>query len=82
MKKKKTTKVKPQSKRLPEKAKVVIKDPPFHIVFPITLYHKIEKKYCYFQCEEHMNSYIQRNNLKVKDYTVTETSPRDVMNDE
>lgn len=81
MKKKRTTKVKPQSKRLPEKLKTIIKDPPFHIVFPITLYHKAEKKHCYFQCEHHVKSYITRYNLKTKDYILTETAPRVVVDD-
>lgn len=76
MRKKSTPKVKPQSKRLPEKQQVSLETPPFHIVFPITLYHKVEKKYCYFQCEEHVKSYIQRYNLKPKEVVLSKTSPK------
>jgi hypothetical protein len=53
--------------------------PPFHVSFPVTLDLKNdpEKKRCFFQCKEHMESYIKRHNLKKKDYIISETEKRD-----
>ena len=40
-------------------------------MFPFRLDHKTEKKVCWFQCQEHMDKYIQRHKLTTKDYTVS-----------
>lgn len=38
-------------------------------MFPFRLDHKTENKVCWFQCQEHMDKYIQRHKLTTKDYT-------------
>jgi hypothetical protein len=52
----------------------------FHQVFPIKLEHSDkqlkEKKVCFFQCKEHLNSYIKRYNLKKTEYIISDTEPR------
>lgn len=52
----------------------------FHQVFPIKLEHTDkqlkEKKVCYFQCKEHLDSYIKRYNLKKTEYIISDTEPR------
>ena len=86
MKKKTTTKLKPQSKR--EKPKenpkqeVVLDNLPFHEAFPLTLSHKDGKdeKICFFVCKEHLNKYISRYKLNKKDYTISNTKPRKIDN--
>ena len=40
-------------------------------MFPYRLDHKTEKKVCWFQCQEHLDKYIERHNLTTKDYTVS-----------
>jgi hypothetical protein len=44
-----------------------------HPGFPYRLEHKEGKdnKICFFQCEEHMNKYLQRTKIKKKDYKVS-----------
>lgn len=39
--------------------------------FPFRLDIKKEKRVCWFQCEEHMNKLIQRENLKPKDFEIS-----------
>jgi hypothetical protein len=53
--------------------------PSFHETFPITLkYLKCdEKKVCYFQCEEHMKTYIERSKLKKNQYKLEKTLPKE-----
>ena len=77
-----TTKRKPgraKKKRGPEI------DPPrpidggFHIVFPIHLQFKEKDgtlKNCYFQCEHHLNKYIERYKLDGRKLTIGTTKPR------
>lgn len=52
----------------------------FHQVFPIKLEHidkhLKEKKICYFQCKEHLHSYIKRYKLKKSEYLISDTEPR------
>jgi hypothetical protein len=79
--KKKSIKVKPTSKRkLPDKIKTEnhYDLPPFHISFPLTLdlVNDPEKRKCFFQCKEHLDTYLKRHNLKKKDYKVSKTSPK------
>ena len=83
MKKKKTTKIKPIGKRK-ETEQVYIQVPPFHESFPLTLLHKKdkEKKVCYFQCKEHMDSYMKRNKLASKDVTIQPTVPKVIETEE
>jgi hypothetical protein len=76
MKRSKPTKVKPVSHRGTPKLIGIYDQPPFHITFPITFFHKAEKKYCYFQCEHHLKLYISRYGLKPKDFTISETESR------
>lgn len=77
MKKKKATKVKPIGKRK-EAQQVEYEIPLFHETFPLTLIHKKdkEKKVCYFQCKEHMDSYIKRSKLTAKEIKIEDTTPR------
>jgi hypothetical protein len=77
MRKKKTTKVKPVSKRK-ELRQIEYEVAPFHETFPFTLSHKKdkEKKVCYFQCKEHMDSYIKKSKLSIKDIKIEDTIPR------
>lgn len=51
---------------------------PFHIMLPLTLRYQDGKdeKVCYFQCQEHLDKYIERYKLKPKTYTVTKTQPK------
>lgn len=84
MRKKKSVKVKPQSKRkVPEKkTKKENEEPevlPFHKFFPLTLIHKNDKqeKVCYFVCQEHLDKYVARYKLKKKDYKVSKTKRRE-----
>lgn len=72
-KRKVTTKVRPPKVT----ATPHIEVPPLHISHPFCLYHKTEKKNCYFSDEIHMKKYIERCRLKVKDFTVTRTKPRE-----
>lgn len=52
----------------------------FHEVFPIKLEHLDksinEKKVCYFQCKEHLESYLKRYKLKKGKYAISETEKR------
>lgn len=77
MRKKKSTKIKPIGKRK-ETHQVEYEVAPFHETFPFTLIHKKdkEKKVCYFQCKEHMDSYIKRSKLTIKDIKIENTIPR------
>jgi len=55
--------------------------PPLHITFPITLHHKSENKFCYFCDETHLQKYMERCGLKIKDVKITKTKPKeDVQN--
>ena len=73
MKKRKTTK----KIKSPKVASVpTIKSPPLHVSFPFTLYHKSEKKLCYFSDDFHMKKYIERCKLTPKDYTISKTAPK------
>lgn len=78
MRKKKTTKLKPQSKREKPKEEVTFYTLPFHETFPLTLVHKDgkEEKVCYFVCQEHLDKYIIRYKLNKKEYKVSKTKPR------
>lgn len=54
----------------------------FHITFPHQLKHKDgkdgkEEKLCWFECVEHMQKYIQRHQLKPKDYEISKTKPKE-----
>jgi len=40
-------------------------------MFPYRLDHKTEKKVCWFQCQEHLDKYIERHKLTSKDYAVS-----------
>lgn len=72
-KRKVTAKVKP-----PKTTSTPILDvPPLHISHPYTLYHKSEKKHCYFSHESHLKKYIERSKLKPKDFTVSRTKPKE-----
>jgi hypothetical protein len=53
----------------------------FHETFPITLRYKKskEKMICYFQCKEHMLSYVKRYKLTAKDYELETTLPKEVI---
>ena len=57
---------------------VDLKVKPFHETFPHQLKHKDSKedKLCWFECEEHMQKYIQRLKLKPKDYQISKTKPK------
>lgn len=83
MKKKKSVKIKPQSKREQPKEKVILDVLPFHETFPLTLVHKDgkEEKVCYFVCQEHLDKYITRYKLNKKDYKVSKTKPRKAENE-
>jgi hypothetical protein len=76
-KKKPTTKVKPISKRKESLTKLVYEDVviSFKDTFPLTL-NLSEGKVCYFQCQEHLDKYIERNKLKPKDYKVSKTQEK------
>lgn len=54
--------------------------PQFHECFPITLTFKEdkEKKVCYFQCKEHIDSYIKRYKLKKSDISIKKTEPKEI----
>lgn len=56
-----------------------IETAPFHLIFPFTLIHKEgpDLKYCYFQAKEHLNKYVDRHQLKSKDFKVETTKPRE-----
>lgn len=81
MKNKKQTKVKPQSQRAKPKKELTeeLLSPPFHEVFPITLEFKEDKdkKVCYFQCEEHLKSYLNRYKFKKGSYKTSKTKKRE-----
>lgn len=81
--KKKTTKLKPQSKREKPKEEIIFDAPSFHETFPLKLVHKDgkEDKVCYFVCEEHLDKYISRYNLKKKDCKISKTEPRKIENE-
>lgn len=51
---------------------------PFHIMLPLTLkyFEGKEEKVCYFQCQEHLDKYLARYNLKPNSYKVTKTQPK------
>jgi hypothetical protein len=78
MKRKVPTKIKTIGKRK-ESKQVLFEIPEFHESFPFTLFHKQdkEKKVCYFQCKEHMNSYIKRGKLTDKDIRIEKTSVKE-----
>lgn len=56
---------------------------PFHKTFPITLTYKKDKenKICYFQCEEHMKSYVLRYKLNKNNYVITNTKEKENCNE-
>ena len=79
---KKTEATKPKRTRKP-KGPVI--DPPrpieggFHVVFPIHLQFKEKDgtlKNCYFQCDHHMDKYIERYKLDRRKITIGTTTPR------
>jgi hypothetical protein len=78
--KKSPAKVKPPTKRKLSNPKIqpVYDIPKFHEAFPLTLELKDdkEKKVCYFQCQEHLDTYLSRHKLKKKDYKVSKTLPK------
>jgi hypothetical protein len=46
-----------------------------------------DEKVCYFQCQEHLDKYLNRSGLKPKDYKVSKTVPKikdilDFLNDQ
>lgn len=79
-KQKKQTKVKPINQRKTSLNKLVFEEPveSFEIMFPLTLKHKDgkEDKVCYFQCQEHLDKYIERYKIKSKDYCISKTQPK------
>jgi hypothetical protein len=83
MRKKKTTKLKPQDKREKPKEKIIFDTLSFHETFPFTLIHKDgkEDKVCYFVCQEHLDKYIFRYKLNKKDYTISKTKPKKLENE-
>lgn len=87
--KKPTTKPKNTTKKVSSKPKVPPKNEPivelqspkkFHEVFPFKLEHKEKdnktEKTCFFQCKEHMESYIKRYELKKTQYKISQTEER------
>lgn len=50
----------------------------FYPGFPIRIQHmdRSDKKTCWFQCQAHLEKYLNRNNLQSKDYTVEYQDPR------
>lgn len=50
----------------------------FYPGFPIRIQHmdRNDKKTCWFQCQSHLEKYLNRNNLQSKDYTVEYQDPR------
>ncbi len=42
-----------------------------YVSFPIRLDIKEENRICWFQCQEHLDKYIERHKLTTKDYTVS-----------
>ena len=68
----------PQKVRPPKQASLsAINVPPFHITFSITLDHKSENKFCYFSDEFHLQKYMERCGLKIKDVKITKTKPKE-----
>jgi hypothetical protein len=67
----------PQKVRPPKQvAQFIPNVAPFHITFPITLHHKSENKFCYFSDEMHLQKYMERCGLKIKDVKITKTIPK------
>jgi hypothetical protein len=54
---------------------------PFHEVFPLTLVYKNdeEKKVCYFQCKDHLDSYIKRYKVKKSMIAIEKTKPKEIV---
>lgn len=81
MKRKKASKVNPKNtkKSSVKLDKVDEYFPPFHESFPLTLTFKEdkEKKVCYFQCKEHLDSYIKRYKLKKSSISIEKTKERE-----
>jgi hypothetical protein len=75
MRKKQPSKIKP---KLVETVKSEGDTSLFHEVFPLTLEYlnDKDKKICYFQCKEHLDSYVKRNKLNKKQYKLSKTLPR------
>ena len=50
----------------------------FHEVFPLTLEYLEgkDKKVCFFQCQEHLDKYLNRYKLKKQNVSITRTEPR------
>lgn len=50
----------------------------FQETFPITLTYKNNKedKVCYFQCEDHLKSYLKLHKLNKNSYSITKTKPK------
>jgi hypothetical protein len=81
MKKKKSSIINPKGSKTSKVLQKKIEEhiPPFHEYFPITLTFKEdkEKKVCYFQCKEHIDSYIKRYKLKKSDISIKKTEPKE-----
>lgn len=84
MKRKSKTKIKSNTKPQVNTVSEVLYTPPFHETFPITLTFKKDKdnRVCYFQCEEHLQSYLSRYKLNKSTYSITKTKPRQTLNNE
>jgi hypothetical protein len=84
MKRKSKTKIKSNSKPQINTASEVLNTLPFHETFPITLTYKKDKdnRVCYFQCEEHLQSYLTRYKLTKSMYSITKTKPRETSKNE
>lgn len=56
-----------------------VSDGPFHMVFPYHLHYKDidgSNRNCYFQCEGHMNTHIERYKVDRRKATIGATEPR------
>ena len=77
VRKKKVVNTKKTKEKIDE---IQVEKPKFHEVFPIKLEYtdkKLnEKKTCYFQCKEHLDSYLKRYKLKKSQYFSSKTEER------
>ncbi len=70
---------KPRTPKGPVIQPVRVSDGPFHMVFPYHLQYKDTDsgtRNCYFQCEDHMNTHIERYKVDRRKATIGATEPR------